>query len=224
MIRRDYLLRQIEEFVAVLARLAGLSKDGQWQEASALAGSQFQALAGASADELVRMSDTELLAQVIQGEPTQLVENKIFMLATLFKVNGDILAGWGRREESQPYYLKGLHLLLNTFARGGLATRPDFVPTVDAFLAGLGEAPLSLPTHAMLMRYCEERGDFARAEDELFDMLEAEPANGELLTFGISFYQRLLQKSDDALVMGNLPREEVNAGLAELNQRKINRR
>lgn len=220
MIRRDYLLRQIEEFVAAITKVLGLTKNEQWHDASTLAATQFQALAGASPDELVRMSDTELLAQLIQGEPTSVLENKIFMLATLFKTQGDILAGEGKVEEGQPYYLKGLHLLLDTFASNEMARRPDYLPTVDAFLLGLGDAPLPFTTNTMLMRYYEQTGEFAKAEDALFAMLETEPSNAELLNFGITFYQRLLQKNDDTLAAGNLPREEVKSGLAELEKRK----
>jgi len=220
MLRRDYLLRQIEEFVAAMAKLLGLTKNEQWQDASSLAAAQFQAIAGASAAELVRMSDTELLAQLIQGEPTFVLENKIFMLATLFKTQGDILAGEGKLEESRPYYLKGLHLLLDTFASNNMAKRPNYLPTVDAFLLGLGDSPLPLNTNVMLMRHFEQTGEFAKAEDTLFVMLETEPSNPELLNFGTAFYQRLLQLSDDTLAAGNLPREEVKSGLAELEKRR----
>lgn len=220
MIRRDYLLRQIEDFVAALAKLAGLSREGQWPEASAVAGSQFQALAGAEAGELVRLSDAELLARLIRGEPTQFVENKILMLATLFKANGDILAGQGEALESHLYYLKGLHLLLESVSRNGVARRPDFLPSIDAFLLALADSPLPLPTSVMLMRHFEEIGEFAKAEDILFGLLEAEPSNADLLDFGTVFYQRLLPLTDRALAAGNLPRAEVNAGLAELAARK----
>jgi hypothetical protein len=220
MIRRDYLLRQIEDFVAAMAKLAGLAKNEQWQEASALAGSQFRALAGADAAELLRLSDTELLANIIQGESTHVVENKIFMLATLFKTNGDLLASQGQREGSRPYYLKGLHLLLDTFAQNELSKRYDFVPTIEAFLIGLHDSTLPLKTNALLMRHYEQIRDFARAEDALFAMLESDPANVELLDFGIAFYRRLLPLSDEVLAAGNLPCEEVKAGLAELNKRR----
>jgi hypothetical protein len=220
MIRRDYLLRQIEEFVAAIAKMAVLAKNQQWQEASKVAGSQFQALAGADAAELLKLSGTDLLARVVQGEPTHVVENKIFMLATLFKAQGDVLAGGGQPEESQPYYLKGLHLLLNTFAQSQTSQRPDFLPTVEAFLIGLHDSPLPVETHAMLMRHYEQIGEFSKAEDALFAMVETEPANAELLNFGISFYQRLFVLNDVKLAEGNLPRAEVNAGLAELKARK----
>lgn len=220
MIRRDYLLRQIEEFVAALAQMAGLGKSQQWQEASQVAGTQFRALAGADAEELLRLSDTDLLARVIEGEPTQVVESKLFMLATLFKARGDALAGEGKRNESRAYYLKGLHLLLDTFAQSQMAQRPDFLPTVEAFLIGLHEEPLPLRTNALLLRHYEQTGEYAKAEDALYAMMEVEPANGELLDFGQGFYQRLLGLGDEALVVGNLPRAEVNAGLAEFKARQ----
>jgi hypothetical protein len=41
------------------------------------------------------------------------------------------------------------------------------------------------------------------------------PPSPDLLDLGASFYQRLLDLSDDALMAGNLPRAEVEAGLAE---------
>lgn len=220
MIRRDYFLRQIEEFVAAMAKVLGLTKNEQWQDAESMAAAQLQKLAGASPAELVRMSDTELLAQLIQGEPTNVIEQKVFMLATLFKTQGDILVGQGKVEESRPYYVKGLHLLLDTFAGNEMAKRPDYLPTVDAFLLGLGDAPLPLNTNAMLMRHFAQTGEFAKAEDALFAMVETEASNPDLLNFGTAFYQRLLHLSDDTLSAGNLPRAEVESGLAELEKRK----
>jgi Family of unknown function (DUF6483) len=219
MIRRDYILRQIEQFVAMLAKIAGLTKNAQWQEASAVSAGEFQRLTGMDAAEVVRMSETELLARLIQGEPTHVVEAKAFMLATLLKTQGDLIAGEGRLGESREYYLKGLHLLLDTFGRNEVTERPDFAPTVGAFLTGLREAPLPPPTVAMLMRHYEQTGEFAKAEDALFGMVDAGPDRIELLDFGAAFYRRLLELSDDALTAGNLPRPEVRAGLAELDAR-----
>lgn len=219
MIRRDYILRQIEEFVAMLAKIAGLAKIEQWREASAVAAGEFQRLTGMNAPEVLRMSDTELLARLIQGEPTQVVEAKAFMLATLLKANGDLITGEGRLEESRQYYLKGLHLLLDTIGRNEITERPDFVPAVEAFLAGLRDAPLPAMTNAMLLRHYEQTGEFAKAEDALFTLMDAGPDQVELLDFGRSFYQRLLALGDEALMVGNLPRAEVQAGLAELDAR-----
>jgi len=220
MIRRDYILRRIEQFVAMLAKIAGLAKDEQWQEASLSVAGEFQRLTGVDGPEVLRMSETELLARLIQGKPTLLVESKAFMLAALLKTNGDLLAAEGRMEESRWYYLKGLQLLLDTFGRNEITERPDFVPAVETFLAGLRDAPLPLPTSAMLMRHYERIGEFARAEDVLFAMVESAPSSAELLDFGAVFYRRLLELKDDTLAAGDLPRAEVQAGLTELDRRK----
>jgi hypothetical protein len=142
------------------------------------------------------------------------------MLATLLKTNGDLIAGQGRLEEGRQYYLKGLHLLLDVFGRNEITERPDFVPAVEAFLAGLRDAPLPARTNAMLMCHYERTGEFAKAENALFGMVDAEPASVELLEFGRSFYQRVLGLDDRALTAGNLPRAEVKAGLAELDAHK----
>ena len=215
MIRRDFILRQIEQFVAMLAKIAGLTKNEQWQEASTVTAGEFQRLTGMDARGVVQMSETELLARLIQSEPTHVVEAKAFMLATLLKTNGDLIAGQGRLEESRQYYLKGLHLLLDTFGRNEITECPDFVPAVEAFLAGLRDAPLPVKTNAMLMRHYEQTREFAKAEDALFATLDVAPPSPELLELGASFYQRLLDLSDDALMAGNLPRAEAEAGLAE---------
>ncbi|HXC37127.1 MAG TPA: DUF6483 family protein [Candidatus Acidoferrales bacterium] len=220
MIRRDYLLRQLEQFVVVLEKLAGLGKAGKWDEASSVAGSQFKALAGAEPAELLAMSDTDLIAHLSEGNTSYGIHERFSMVARLFKENGDILRAQGRIEESHACYLKGLHLLLDAIADDPTAPRPDFLPTVEAFVIGLHDSSLNLETNAMLMRHYEQLREYAKAEDSLFNMLDAEPGNVELLDFGIRFYERLLRTDDEALELGNLPRAEVEAGLVELNGRK----
>jgi Family of unknown function (DUF6483) len=220
MLRRDYLLRQIEQFTAVLLRMTGLTKAGQWEEASSFAKSQFKALAGDDISKLLQLSDTELIARLAEGDAGYGMEERIFMLARLFKENCDILKGQGRVEESSACCVKGLHLLLETIANDPTAPRPEFVPSVDEFLIALRDVPLDFKTNAMLMRHYEQARDYAKAEDALFNMLDADPANTELLNFGDGFYQRLLRLDDETLEVGNLPRAEIDTGLAELNQRK----
>lgn len=220
MFRRDYILREIEEFVAMLTRLAGLARDGRQEEASTMAEEAFQKLTGADACEVISMSETELLARLIQNGPAQAVEAKAFMLATLLKTKADLIAAEGKLQESRGCYLKGLHLLLDVFGRVEIEERPDFVPAVEAFLSGLRDEPLPPLTNALLMQHYERTGEWAKAEDAFFGVLDAEPATIELLDFGRSFYQRLLKWDDDTLAAGNLPREEVLTGLAELDARQ----
>jgi hypothetical protein len=215
MIRRDYIIDQVERFAAVLAEILGFTKKGEWQNASATVAEEFQRLIGVDAPQALQMSDTELFARLIQGGPTHVVENRGFMLATLLKAAGDIEAGLGRIEASRQCFLKGLHLLLDTLDGTAIGERPDFAATIEAFSIALRDSPLPTKTQALLMRHYERSGEFGKAEDALYAIAEAEPASAELLEFGAAFYQRLLSRSDAALVAGNLSRAEVKAGLAD---------
>ena len=219
MIRRDYILRMIEEFIQALARVNALKQDRRWQEAAGVVDEEFQRLIGVGAQAVARLTETELLATIIRGEPTQAVRDKTLMLTALLKEAGDVAAWQERAEESRSCYLKGLHLLLETLAHEEVSAFPEFVPRVEMFVAVLRDSPLPLETQALLMQHYERSGEFAKAEDALFAMLEAEPGNAGLVEFGASFYKRLQGQSDAALEAGNLPRPELEAGLAELRKR-----
>jgi len=220
MIRRDYILRMIEEFFRALSRIKSLKGGQEWREANAAIDQEFQRLMGMDAQAVAHLSETELLAHIVRGEPTLAVREKTLILATLLKEAGDVLTEQGRQDDSRMSYLKGLHLVLDTLGRGEVFECPQFVPKVEEFVAALGNSPLPLETEARLMQHYERTGEFAKAEDALFAMLEAEPENAPLLELGISFYRRLESQSDARLSDGNLPREEVEAGLADLNARK----
>jgi hypothetical protein len=217
-IRRDYILRMIEEFVQALARINALKKDRLWQEAAGVVDEEFQRLIGTGAQAVASLSETELLARVIRGEPTQAVREKTLILTALLKEAGDVAATQERAEESRSCYLKGLHLLLETLAREEVAAFPDFVPRVEVFATALRDSPLPRETEVLLMHHYERSREFAKAEDALFAMLEAEPGNAGLVEFGVAFYERLRGQSDAALEAGNLPRTELEAGLAELRK------
>ena len=95
----------------------------------------------------------------------------------------------------------------------------EFVPKVEMLKEALQSAPLSLRAHAMLMQHHERTGEFAKAENALFAMLDAEPDNGAIVEFGVGFYKRMLEQSNTALADGGLPRAEVEEGLNEFLQR-----
>jgi hypothetical protein len=220
MIRRDYILRMIEEFIQALARLRSLKQSQCWAEAGDELDAEFKKLVGDGAQAIARLSETELLARLMQEGPTQLVRDKTLMLTALLTEAGDVAAAEDRAEESRECYLKALHLLLDVFARDEGFECPEFMPKVEMIVAALQSAPLPIRSAAMLMLYYEHAGEFAKAEDELFAMLDAEPYNDTLKGFGITFYQRLLAQSDAALEAANLPRAEVEEGLKELQARQ----
>lgn len=220
MIQRDYILRMIEECIRALARINSFKQGQRWDEASGELDAEFKKLVGDGAQAVARFSETELLARLMQDGPTHALREKTLVLTTLLKEAGDVAAAEDHTEKSRECYLKALHLLLDTPAHGEVFECPEFVPKVELLVAALQSAPLPVRTHAMLMRHYERAGDFAKAEDVLFAIRDAEPANDAIVDFGIAFYQRLLAQSDVVLNEANLPRSEVEQGLKELQSRR----
>lgn len=218
MIRRDYIIRMIEEFAEALARIRALRGKGQHGEALTLTEVEFKRITGIDSGALLKLSETELLARLIESEPLHAVREKLFFLTTLLKEAGDIAAVEDRVGESRACYLKGLHLLLNSLARSDAYEQPEFVPKVELFVNALDDMPMQ--TQAMLMEHYERTGQFAKAEDALFAILDEDVSNEYALSFGILFYERLLGHSDTQLEEGNLPRAEVEAGLQELRGKR----
>lgn len=68
-----------------------------------------------------------------------------------------------------------------------------------------------------LMTFCERTGAFAAAEDALFRVLKLVGPEPQVVAHGRAFYQRLLSLDDTTLDAGNLPRDEVEESLAELD-------
>jgi hypothetical protein len=219
MIRRDYILRMIEEFMQALSRLRSLKQGQRWNEAADELDSEFQKLIGEGAESIARRSETELLARLMQDGPTHALRDKTFILATLLAEAGDVADSKDQSATSRECHLKALHLLLDVLGRDDVFECPGFVPKVELLRERLCNEPLPLRTLAMLMQHYERTGEFAKAEDELFAMLDAEPDNDTLKGFGITFYQRLLAQSDASLNAADLRRSEVQEGLKELQAR-----
>jgi hypothetical protein len=137
----------------------------------------------------------------------------------LLREAAEIASGEDRTEEAGEFYLKALHLLLGVLSQEDAAGFPEFVPGVEAIVTALQDQPLPVETLAMLMRHYEATGQFAKAEDALFSILDGAGADPEVIGFGRGFYERLLRRSDASLAAGNLPRGEAEQGLNELNRR-----
>jgi hypothetical protein len=219
MIRRDYFLRAIEECVQALMQIRALRQNHRLEEAWQAVDAQCEKLAAAGAFNLAQLSETELLARMARDQPTQAVRPRLFLLISLLREAGENFLGEGRISDARQIFLKALHLLLEVSAQNAAGEHPAFVPRVEALLQSLASEPLPVPTQAMLMQHYESTGQWAKAEDTLFSILEATADARASLEFGIAFYERILRQNDAALLAGNLPRGEAEEGLRELTHR-----
>src|SRR4051794_16058380 len=98
MIRRDYILRMIEEFTQALARITSLKQAQDWQAASKQVEEEFRKLVGADPTTIAQLSETELLAKIMLAGPTQSVHDRTLMVTALLKDAGDVAAAQERIE------------------------------------------------------------------------------------------------------------------------------
>ena len=73
-----------------------------------------------------------------------------------------------------------------------------------------------LTTQMNLVTFNEAIDQFDGAEDALFRILELQPGHPEVIKRGKAFYNGILEKTDQELIEGGLPREEAEESLAEL--------
>ena len=64
------------------------------------------------------------------------------------------------------------------------------------------------------------KNDFMKeVEDTLFYMLRKTNNDGSMILEGMRFYNRRKEKELDELILGNLPIEEIEDGISELERR-----
>lgn len=90
---------------------------------------------------------------------------------------------------------------------------------IEELLRILAGTALPMPTTLLLFSYYERYGQYGKAEDTLFHVMDDNPAESEIAELGLGFYDRLESMADDRLERGGLPRDEVREGLEQLKDR-----
>jgi hypothetical protein len=112
--------------------------------------------------------------------------------------------------------VKSLNLFLEVLLLNGTSHSSGGFPEVEELLGRLEEYELPRETEHLLFGYYEQVGNYAKAENVLFEIVEADATDDEVIEEGKAFYMRLKGKSDAALSAGNFSRERALDGLARL--------
>jgi len=217
--RRDYMLRLIEEFGQVIAAIHRTILARQDQAAERALEEAYRQLLGGDFSNLPTRLPAELFTRLTFGESPDTGRDKCVWLAAALCEEGQLRAAQKQEFASYRCYVQALQILLLIGMRFEFPTMIEDAPTVVDLLSRLSPYQLPSTTLALLVDYYAHVGAYGQAEDVLFDLVEVEHDVTQLQTFGIAFYERLLQLSDAELQAGNLPRSEVTAGLAAFRAR-----
>lgn len=208
-------MRLVEEATAVLSQVLKLNQNRDYAEAIALTNTSLRRLTGLSSEALLHLDTEDLVAQLSLRDELGWIETGL-TIVTVLDQEGDIYALQGQDEAAYRRHLKALQLLLAVQTQHPQLDLPDVVPDVESLLPKIEDILWPEATCAALLTYFEQRSDFAQAEDMIFTWREMAPTSPAPLEAGMAFYGRLQEKTDAELLAGNLPRDEVEAGLAEL--------
>ena len=220
-IREDYLLGWIKRYLLWLAEIAGFIRTADYEAAARRADLALRELLGLGPDSVLALTDGEILARLAMGDPPVVVRDKCLMVAALLYHLGHTAAGKGNADLARDCWLKSLQVVLGTYFQGA-GPLPEFAPQPEALIEALRDAVLPARTEAALILFHEQHGQFDRAENALFRLLERMGPEGEagVIEMGLGFYRRLAVLSEESLAAGNFSREEVVAGRQELERRR----
>ncbi|MWV47307.1 hypothetical protein GRF59_27305 [Paenibacillus sp. HJL G12] len=215
MFRKDYLLQMVEDMVEMVGKVFGLKQQKKYVEAlweiDDLLSKNFRL----NSKLLNSLSVEDMIDMFRLGGGVE--ADKLQSIARLLEEEGGIYLDMDRKDEGLTRLMKSLHLYLYADLHGADHSILKLPERVEALKEQIKTYRLPAKTDKLLLDYEENRGHYAEAENALFRLLEQREMTEEE---GLSFYHKILMRSDDELEAGGLPRSEVEEGMEEL-QRKV---
>jgi len=212
MLRKDYIMRLIEQLGVVLERILALKQNNQTHEALKEIEQACEKYLGLDSRVIAAASGDALLTLMSMGgkfDPRRAV-----LLAELLKEEGDLYEMEGLAERSYWGYTRSLWLFLASLNQDPALRTPDNIADTGFILGKLARYKLAPDLKSLLFTYYEWNSQFDKAENILFDLVDYDRPGWTRK--GTEFYQRLDALSDDDLARGGLPREELAQGKREL--------
>ncbi len=213
MVRKSIIELQMEALGQVMARIVLLKRKGERKGVETEIHVAAQKLAGMDANAMLMLTDDSLVG--LFSPDDGLDAGKSLLAAALLREEAEVLDESGKPEAAAGARRKALRLYLEALIHEEYFRTRDYPHDVEALLEQVEEKD-GLPVSILrrLTRYHEAMGEFARAEDRLFELRERGVESWQ--EDARDFFQRLAAHPDDRLEAGGLSREEVEGGLDEV--------
>jgi hypothetical protein len=230
MLSEDYIIRMIQLAVAALLKIAGLRKEGRYDDALTAVDLALEQLVGLRASRVKNLDDERLYFLLTRDG--LLDTRRLALVSQLFEAEGDVYAQQNRPVEAQAAYPRALRYALEVFFQEG---EPQVDQAEQDFIEGEGgiqEQIAGLLQKLDLERlepdglwplagYFEETGQYARAEAILTGLAERPDLRAGLAPEIAAFYERLLAKADTELAAGGVQPEKIRESLAHWRDQGI---
>jgi len=214
MLQKDYIMRMVEQLARILARVAFNKNLKQYAQALMELDKAMKQLIGLDSKLIDSLTDDGILA-LIKFESSMDAEKGIIW-AELMREKAEVIELRKGFNESFNYYLRALRFYIEALLANELLQSNQYFQRINFIVEKL--KLYEIPNHLKykLFIYYELSGSFSKAEDLLFELINIGYPN--IYSEGESFLKRLLEKTDNELSQGNLPREEVEDALLELKK------
>jgi hypothetical protein len=216
MYNRDYILLLIEQFGLVLKKIFFHVENKEYDTALDEIDLVYKELLGVDVKLIRNMSDTQISNYLKLSGSTQF--EKSLVIAELLKIEAEIeeLQN-GFDDYALDKYFNALYLFVEAFESRDELRMERFLLDTDQIISKVKQYIDSDYLKHKLFVYFEIRGCYAKAEDVLFELIDENYP--DILSSGKAFYKRLLDKTDEDLISGNLPREEVYESLSDIESK-----
>jgi hypothetical protein len=204
-------MRMIHQLAQVIAKVLKLNEVKQYDNALEEIQLSAKQLLGMDLRLLTSLSDNELIRFLSIGERFDV--EKCVVTAELLRLIGEVRDRQADENGKYNSYLTSLSLFLELLFRESETLPKEYFDEIDVLIGKLSSYELPPTLQQKLFRFYGIVGRYDVAENVLFDLVQKDPEFG---AEGVRFYEQLLTKSNEELERGNLPRTEIESGLAEL--------
>jgi len=214
MLTRDYLMRMIETLARALAKLIFLKDAKNYPEALKELNSVTKKLLGIDRTFINNLSNEQLF-NIIDPDK-KLIAPKSYLLGVVLKEESEIYELQGDEDTSVKLYQRSLYMFLTGIEFSNKIIEEDHLKKIETIIDKLKDYEIPQDLQVKLFRFYEFTRKYDKAEDMLYELIEKD---SKFTSEGIQFYERLLDKSEEELIKGNLPNAEVEEGLINLKEK-----
>jgi len=211
MLTEDYIMRMINQMVAVLAKLIGLKDAGQYQSAQQVIDQSLEQLLGLKPELLKHMDDSSILNLLTsQGE---LGTERLYILAELYRHEGDILIAQNRTQEAIFDYQLALFFYLQLPDDQKDQDSSKIKQKIIDLFFELENVNLPVEILYQLFDFFERNGELTFIEDVIARLLKSPEARPHIIPDIITYYEQLLESSEWEANSGGLSRVQAEQKL-----------
>jgi hypothetical protein len=213
MLKNDYMKEVENTLTLVTEEVDKCIINGDIEKAKARINKELRGLAGIDIGTVDVFSFNSL--EELISKDMQYNAEKFIAFSCLMKLQGQIT----KEENSRlQYYEKSLEGFYKAYTEDD-ETNPKYLEDAADVAGELSQYEYSIAMDKKILKIYELANKLDKAEDTLFYMLRKTNNDGSIILEGMKFYNRLKEQEHEKLSLGNLPIEEVQDGISELERR-----